>query len=192
MADSSDRPSDNELVEACNHADADAATRAFEALYRRHRNYVLRVAMRHVRDAELAADVLQETFTYLLGLFPPTGKGLVLTARMTTYLYPVAKNFAISAARKHRRFPISEDVVLDDLPGAPPARSEVESDDLDRALARVGADRREILTLRFVDDLSLEEIAQALEIPLGTVKSRLHLAIKALREDPKIKDLFDQ
>ena len=44
--------------------------------------------------------------------------------------------------------------------------------------------------LRFVEDLSLEEIAAALEIPLGTVKSRLHLAIKQLREDPKIRDLF--
>jgi DNA-directed RNA polymerase specialized sigma24 family protein len=38
--------------------------------------------------------------------------------------------------------------------------------------------------------LSLDEIAAALEIPLGTVKSRLHLAIKQLREDPRIKDLF--
>jgi len=48
-----------------------------------------------------------------------------------------------------------------------------------------------VVVLRFVDDLSLEEIAVALDIPLGTVKSRLHLAIKQLRDDNRIKDLFE-
>jgi RNA polymerase sigma-70 factor (ECF subfamily) len=48
-----------------------------------------------------------------------------------------------------------------------------------------------VLTLRFVDDLSLAEIALALDVPLGTVKSRLHLALKELREDSGIKDLFE-
>jgi RNA polymerase sigma-70 factor (ECF subfamily) len=47
-----------------------------------------------------------------------------------------------------------------------------------------------VLTLRFVDDLSLAEIAAALQVPLGTVKSRLHLAIKDLREDPRTKEFF--
>ena len=51
--------------------------------------------------------------------------------------------------------------------------------------------RAEVLTLRFVDDLSLAEVAEALGIPLGTVKSRLHLALKELREDPQIKHLFE-
>ena len=46
-----------------------------------------------------------------------------------------------------------------------------------------------MLTLRFVDDLSLAEIAVALDVPLGTVKSRLHLALR-VREDSRIKDLF--
>ncbi|HLF12027.1 MAG TPA: sigma-70 family RNA polymerase sigma factor, partial [Gammaproteobacteria bacterium] len=71
-----------------------------------------------------------------------------------------------------------------------PAAPTVEVEPLDAVLAGLSAERREVLTLRFVDDLSLEEIAAALEIPLGTVKSRLHLAIRQLREDPKIKELF--
>jgi RNA polymerase sigma-70 factor (ECF subfamily) len=44
--------------------------------------------------------------------------------------------------------------------------------------------------LRFVDDLPLQDIATALDIPLGTVKSRLHLAIKTLRESPEAKKLL--
>jgi RNA polymerase sigma-70 factor (ECF subfamily) len=45
--------------------------------------------------------------------------------------------------------------------------------------------------MRFVDAMSLEEIATALEIPVGTVKSRLHNAIASLRKDPKTRDYFD-
>jgi RNA polymerase sigma-70 factor (ECF subfamily) len=77
-------------------------------------------------------------------------------------------------------------VAPDDLPAAPI----IEAEPLDAVLRRLSAERREVLTLRFVDDLSLEEIALVLEIPLGTVKSRLHLAIKQLREDPEIQEFF--
>ncbi|HZF28751.1 MAG TPA: sigma-70 family RNA polymerase sigma factor [Gammaproteobacteria bacterium] len=182
-----DPRSDTELVAACNLGDADEATRAFEALYRRHREFVLRVARRFTRDRELALDVLQETFAYLLRKFPPVGEGLVLTARLQTLLYPVAKNCAITALRKARRFPADPDITADDLP-APSSLDTAEP--IDAALAALPPERREVLTLRFVDDLSLAEIAAALEVPLGTVKSRLHLAIKQLRDDPKIKDLF--
>ena len=70
-----DRRSDEELVAVCNVGDAHEAARAFEALYRRHRDFVLRVARRFTRDRELALDALQETFTYLLNKFPPAGRG---------------------------------------------------------------------------------------------------------------------
>jgi RNA polymerase sigma-70 factor (ECF subfamily) len=182
-----DPRSDAELVDACNHADPHEATRAFEALYRRHRDFVLRVARRFTRDRDLALDVLQETFAYLLRKFPPAGPGLVLTARLQTLLYPVAKNTAISALRKFDRRMTDADVELDDLPAEPePADQPIEA-----ALGALPEERREVVLLRFVDDLSLAEIAAMLEVPLGTVKSRLHFAIKQLREDPKIKDLFD-
>lgn len=181
-----DRRSDGELVAICNDGGPAEAARAFEVLYRRHRDFVLRVARRFTRDRELALDALQETFAYLLTKLPPSGQGLVLTARLPTLLYPVAKNCAISALRKADRYADTSDVSPDELPADenPPAEP------LDAALAGLSPERREVLTLRFVDDLSLEEIAVALDIPLGTVKSRLHLAIKQLRGDPKIKDLF--
>ncbi|HEX6992908.1 MAG TPA: sigma-70 family RNA polymerase sigma factor [Gammaproteobacteria bacterium] len=182
--------SDEALVEICNRGAADDAAHAFEALYRRHRDYVLRVAMRFVRDRDLAYDALQETFAYLLRKFPPQGAGLVLTARLQTLLYPAAKHCAISALRKAgREADHGGDDALENLPAetadAPDPRV------IDAALARLSAERREVLTLRFVDDLSLAEIAAALGVPLGTVKSRLHLALKQLREIPEIRDLFD-
>ena len=182
-----DRRSDEELVAVCNAGDAHEAARAFEALYRRHRDFVLRVARRFTRDRELALDALQETFAYLLNKFPPAGQGLTLTARLPTLLYPAAKNAAITAVRKARRAAGAGDAELDELP----AHTTPDAEPIDAALTSLSPERREVLTLRFVDDLSLAEIAAALDVPLGTVKSRLHLALKELREDSRIKDLFD-
>lgn len=189
MAKSSTRDSrsDEELVEICNRGDGDAAIAAFDTLYRRHRDYVLRIALRFTDDRELAADALQDVFTWLLRQFPPPGPGLTLTARLSTFLYPVAKNSTISLLRKARRI-IDGGIEPDALPARPDPSDD--ADDLDRLLASLPPGRRELLNLRFVDGLALEEIAAALGIPLGTVKSRLHLAIKALREDPAAKKFF--
>ena len=216
-----DHLSDEELVEVCNCGSAEEAERAFETLYRRHRDYVLRVALRFVRDRDAALDVLQETFTYLLRKFPPTGDGLVLTARLQTLLYPVAKNCAITVLRKADRHARTDSEWHRDGESGGSGRSrgfagsggfgdspafrssgpdpdelpaecvEPESGVIDAALAGLAAERREVLTLRFVDGLSLAEIASTLHVPVGTVKSRLHLAIKQLRDDPAIKDLFE-
>jgi RNA polymerase sigma-70 factor (ECF subfamily) len=49
-----------------------------------------------------------------------------------------------------------------------------------------------VLLLRFVDGFSLNEIAEALEIPLGTVKSRLHHALDSLRQDGRTRKFFEQ
>ena len=50
--------------------------------------------------------------------------------------------------------------------------------------------QRQVLLMRFVDDMTLAEIALALEIPEGTVKSRLHNALAALRDDPRTRQYF--
>ncbi len=50
---------------------------------------------------------------------------------------------------------------------------------------------REVVLMRFVDDLSLQEIAAALAIPTGTVKSRLHNALATLRDDPRTRRYFE-
>ena len=175
---------DLELIVAINGGDSDA----FEALYLRYRDWVTALARRFTENDNLALDVLQETFLYFLKKFP----GFVLTAQLKTFLYPVVKNLSIAARRKTRRHQSSE-AELTALEHAPALEATAtDTGDLEIVLAGLPAEQREVLLLRFVDGLSLNEIAEALEIPLGTVKSRLHNALASLRANPRTKSYFEQ
>ena len=182
-----DLRSDEALVQVCNQGDPRAAHAAFEALYLRHKDYVLRVALRFAPDIDTALDALQDTFVQLLRRFPPKGDGITLTAKLTTLLYPIARNAAITAARRAGRFPVADNVTPDQLP----ARPERVGGDIGRILAVLPSGQREAITLRFVDGMSMKEIAEVLGIPKGTVKSRLHQGIAKLRASPTLRDFFD-
>ena len=178
-----DPRSDQELIAAINDGDSDA----FEVLYYRHRDWVVRLAYRFTGDRELALDVLQETFLYFVKKFP----GFRLTAQLRTFLYPAVRNLSIAARRKAERFQSAEDETgtLGVLTTTDPAVSQDES--LIAALEVLSDEHREVLLLRFVDALSLAEIAEALSIPRGTVKSRLHNALACLRHDPRTRTFFE-
>ena len=143
------------------------------------------LAWRFTGNAADAQDVLQETFTYLLRKFP----GFELTAAMTTFLYPVVKHLSLAAKEKGRRFNTQEDLgepaADDPVPTPDAARAE-----LAEALSHLSGDQREVLLMRFVDGLTLDEIAQALEQPAGTIKSRLYRVLQSLRDDPRMKKYF--
>jgi RNA polymerase sigma-70 factor (ECF subfamily) len=62
---------------------------------------------------------------------------------------------------------------------------------LAEALSNLGDGQREVVLMRFVDDMKLAQIAEALDIPLGTVKSRLHNALKKLRADERTRHYFE-
>jgi RNA polymerase sigma-70 factor, ECF subfamily len=178
-----DKRTDLQLIAAINSGDSEA----FEALYLRYRDWVTALAFRFTQDNDLALDVLQETFLYFLKKFP----GFVLTAQLKTFLYPVIKNLSIAARRKTQRHQSTE-TELPALEHAPAVeRAPSDSGKLTVALASLPAEQREVLLLRFVDGLSLNEIAEAMEIPLGTVKSRLHNALASLRADPRTKSFFE-
>ena len=166
----SDLDRDRELIERANRGAADA----LEQLYLRHRDWVIAVAYRFCGDPEEALDVMQDAFAYLFGKFP----GFTLSAQLTTFLYPVVKHLCVDRIRK-RRPTVDVNELADSLP-APPAPSPT---NIHHLLDSLPPKAREVLLLRFVDDLSLEQIAGALDIPLGTVKSRLHHAIAALRHE---------
>ena len=173
--------SDQELIELANQGNSEA----FGILYHRYRDRVYRLAWRFTGNRQDALDVLQETFAYLLGKFP----GFELTAAMTTFLYPVVKHTSFAVRRKNRRF-VSDDEAVGEL--AAPAVQEIERSrsELAAVLAVLPEAQREILLMRFIDGMSLQEIADALNIPLGTVKSRVHYALKALRDDRRTRDYF--
>ena len=179
-----ERLSDSQLVEICNSGSRRDAIGAFDALYRRHRDYVTRVALRFCSDRDVAADVLQETFLYLLRKFPPVGEGLVLTARLRSFLYPVARSLTLTALRQTRRREYNVDLEPDQLPD--PRTVDPQYENLSRAMQGLSANHREVLQLRFVDGMRLNEMAEALDVSSGTVKSRLHYAVSALRRKLKI------
>lgn len=176
-----DPRTDAELIAAFN--DGDCA--AFDVLYTRYRDWVADVAHRFTGHTEDALDVLQETFIYLVRKRPK----LYLSGRMTTFLYPVVKHLALAARRKRGRY-LSDEDALAGLAAASNTDSSPQGDLLDvvRALPEM---QREVLLLRFVDDLSLQEIADVLSVPLGTVKSRLHHAVAMLRGDRRTRRYHD-
>ena len=177
-----DPRTDQQLVAALNAGDATA----FDGLYYRHRDWVVRLGWRFAGNEDDALDVLQETFAYVIGKFP----GFELTASFTTFLYPVVKNTALAVRRKRRRM-LPGDAGMDTL-AAGASIDPLAADDLKTALDALPETHREVLLMRYVDDLSLKEIGHALEIPLGTVKSRIHNALKQLREDPRVREYFSQ
>jgi RNA polymerase sigma-70 factor, ECF subfamily len=175
-----DSTSDQQLIAAIKAGDP----AAFEVLYFRHRDWVVNLACRFTGSEDLALDVMQETFLYFLKKFP----GFRLTANLKTFLYPAVKNFSIAARRKAGRYQSTEaeQQVLEQT--ATEAPQPCRSSELVAALANLSGEHREVLLLRFVDDLSLAEIAEATAIPLGTVKSRLHNALGLLRQDKRAKE----
>lgn len=182
LQDQLDPRTDAQLIAAINTGDA----AAFEVLYFRHRDWVVNLACRFTGTEDLALDVMQETFIYFLKKFP----GFRLTANLKTFLYPAVKNLSIAARRKSQRYQSgeAEQILLANL------RSDVathETGDLAVVLANLSEDHREVLLLRFVDGLSLAEICEAVAIPLGTVKSRLHNALEMLRQDPRTREFFE-
>jgi len=183
-----DLRSDADLVALVNQGDSEA----FATLYRRHQDWVANLAARFTGDHALALDVLQETFLYVLRKFP----GFTLRCQLRSFLYPAVRNLSIAARRKAAR----NQSEGSDLPDIPVPASDTSSlacgesprDQLRQVLANLPEPQREVLLLRFVDELSLQEIADALEIPVGTVKSRLHNALDTLRHDKRTKQFYEE
>jgi len=173
--------SDQLLLDAIRRGDADA----FETLYFKYRDWVHRLALRFSRDQDEALDVLQETFAYLLKR-TRAPRRLRLSAKLTTYLYPIVRNIALSAGRTQRRMTIGQAPAAIAPAPSPPQTS------LAFVLERIPEPQREVLMMRFVHDMAITEIATALTIPVGTVKSRLHHALQTLREDERTRRYFQR
>jgi len=161
-----DARTDAELARALRGGDASA----FEAFYDRYHEWVAGLALRFTANREDALDVLQETFIYLFR----RSRDFELRSQMKTFLYPVVKHLSLSRRQTARR-----QAPLD--PRTDPAAPPVRSAELDSLLVGLSEVQQEVVLLRFVDGLDLQAISDALEVPLGTVKSRLHSALDLLR-----------
>jgi RNA polymerase sigma-70 factor, ECF subfamily len=153
---------------------------ALEELIRTWEPRLLYFIRRIVRDEADAWDVLQETWMRVLkGIGSLSDLG-----SLSPWLYRVARNTAFSHARS--REPLRES--LEDYPDAnafDPADEPLDFTDAEqvhRGLLALSLPHREVLTLFFLEDLSVEEVATVLGVPPGTVKSRLHYAKQTLRK----------
>jgi RNA polymerase sigma-70 factor (ECF subfamily) len=152
---------------------------AFDELIRRWEGRLFYYVRRLVASEVDASDVLQQTWIKVLkGI-----KALDDPQRLPTWLYQVARRTAASHWRGHYREQarLEDNADMADLTEAEESWRFEDAEQVHRALSRISLAHREVLTLHFMDDLSLEQMADILAVPLGTVKSRLCYAKRALR-----------
>lgn len=146
-------------------------------LYERYRPWVYRHALYVTGNETMAQDILQDSFLYLFNKFP----GFKLTAKMTTFLYPVVKHRSLEMLRKQKRETTADKIPPQSVTSSMgPERVGIED-----LLQGLDTDSRELLMLRFYEGCTLKEIAKILDIPTGTVKSRLHHLTSSLRRSVK-------
>lgn len=167
---------------------------AFYELVRRHRGPLVNFLFRHVWDRHKAEDMAQEVFTRLFEhreQYRPQGK-------FKTYLYRIATNLWIDSCRRAGRRPQMlsldqpaggedeggsfADMVVDPYrtPQTAMDRSELMGA-IKQAISALPEEQQLVFNLSESQGLKYNEIATALDIPLGTVKSRMHLAVKKLK-----------
>ena len=176
---------DLRLIAACRDGDTDA----FGALVRRYQERLYHTAYRLVGNAEDAQDVVQEAF---LNAYQSLD-GFKGDSLFFTWLYRIAVNTAISLKRK-RRVALS----IDAGPPGAPAQEPADPSDLSRpghsldqaeqekrvrrALARLSPEHRAVLVMKDMEGQKYEQMAETLQVPVGTIRSRLHRARLELRE----------
>jgi RNA polymerase sigma-70 factor, ECF subfamily len=156
--------------------------RALDQLVRRWTPRLLRYAVRKLGAVEPARDIVQDTWISAIRNLP----ALSDPARFPPWLYSIATHKCADAIRKAVRARRRDASIVEEatVNGAAidPAGVAAERLDIGAALAGLSPDHRIVVDLFYSDDLSVEEIADAVGIPAGTVKSRLHHARQVLRQ----------
>ena len=158
---------------------------AFEALVNAYERRVYALALRSTGSEADAADITQEVFLRAYRALP-TFRG---ESGLSTWLYRITVNLCVDLARKHNPTDSLDDEHAGSIPEtrgahqpeAALANSELRRE-LDIALSMVSEEHRKIVILRDVAGMSYTDIAAALDLEEGTVKSRLARARKALRK----------
>ena len=154
---------------------------AFESLIQCWENRLFYFIHRLIPDEQRTWQVLQETWLEVLKSIQKLKDPMCLS----TWIYRIARNKAVDLIRKEYRLSIHYDVTAMDASQADQSDHDIQAFDnaeqVHAGLAKLSIHHREILTLFFLEDLSLKEIAHILSISVGTVKSRIFHAKKTLR-----------
>ena len=177
--------------------------RAFEMLVVKYQRRIERLIGRMVRDTDLVQDIAQETFIRAYRAIPQF-RG---DSAFYTWLYRIAVNTAKKALMDMKRDPVITESALGGSGGEDDETSRVENELTDgstpesvlaskeiaqtvnSAIEALSEDLRQAVTLREIEGLSYEEIAEAMNCPIGTVRSRIFRAREAIAA--RLKPLLD-
>lgn len=158
---------------------------AFTALVRRYQDRIYRFLLRLTHSPDDARELAQETFLHAYQALPRWTP----QARLSTWLFRIARNLAFDWLRRGKRVafvPWDEDQAASHPDPAPAPDAVLETaqrfQGLEKALARLPPEHREILLLREIEEMSYEDIAAVLQLNIGTVKSRIARARAGLLE----------
>ncbi len=181
----SNKSADRELVKRVQKGDKGA----FDLLVLKYEHKIVNLVMRYVRDPELALDISQEAFIKAYKAIP----GFRGDSAFYTWLYRIAVNTAKNYLAAQRRRPM--DIELDlqdpeqyglharlketDTPESLALSHELQ-ETLERAIEALPDDLRTAIILRELEGMSYEEIAQTMDCPVGTVRSRIFRARDAI------------
>jgi RNA polymerase sigma-70 factor (ECF subfamily) len=176
------KPTDDDLMAriACDNQDA------FAQLVGKYQKQLLNFFVRMGAHMDEAEDLAQETFLRLHAY----RRKYEASSRFTSFLFVLARHARADMLRKSKR---STEIGTENLDlaedGSTPhdARTEAKLD-VTQALATLSEKLRPVVVLAVFQGLDYQQIAEILEIPLGTVKSRMHLAMRALREALDVGD----
>jgi len=189
----SERSIDQALVERAQQGDK----RAFDLLVRKYQHKIVKLISRYIADPNEALDVAQEAFIKAYRALP-NFRG---DSAFYTWLYRIAINTAKNWLVSKGRRPPESDVAAEDAEQLEAGGSLRDYDTPDQILAKDEVERavfeaidelphdlRTAITLREMEGMSYEEIAQAMDCPVGTVRSRIFRAREAI--DKKLKPLL--
>ena len=157
---------------------------AFDSLFAKYQDYVYNIVYGIVGKQEEAHDVTQEVFVQVYRSLGSFRRG----SRFATWLYRIAVNRAVDAARASRGWrwlPFDETLNATPDPADSPVRTaerHSEQDVVQQVLMQVPVQHRDILVLRYYQDLSVEEISEVLGCSISAAKVRLHRARQHFKE----------
>lgn len=155
----------------------------FEELYRRYADKVYRKCLSFVRDEALAEDYAHDIFLKLMVNLSHFRE----TARFSTWLYSITYNFCVDQVRSTKRLAeesLSEEFDVQEEDVSAMETAEMEAKRLNAALMKLPAEERSILLMKYQDDLSIKEIADAFQLSESAVKMRL------LRGKEKVRKIY--
>jgi RNA polymerase sigma-70 factor (ECF subfamily) len=165
---------DTDLVKRAQHGDREAFGLIAAGIATRF----LAISRRILRDLDLAEDATQQALVAIWRDLPQ----LRDPARFDAWSHRLLVHACYAEGRAVRRWSPNLRVLPEDAPATSHALDEViDRDQLETAIRRLSVDHRTVLVLHYYADLPPDRVAQILEIPVGTVNSRLHYAMRAMR-----------